>query len=101
VLNEAVSKYSPSLEGGRGSYADELAALEKMDSVLGVLTLARETAGGDDAEREVIEQKIAERAAARKAKDFAASDRIRDELLEMGIAIKDGPEGTTWSRVVR
>jgi hypothetical protein len=91
---------SPSLRG-RGSYGDELAALEKMDSVLGVLTLERETASGDDAEREVIEQKIAERAEARKNKDFAASDRIRDELLAMGIAIKDGPDGTTWSRIVQ
>jgi len=100
ILNEAVGKYSPSLEGIASS-ADELAALAKMDSVLGVLSLEREAASGEDADRAVIEQKIAERAAARKAKDFAASDRIRDELLDMGIAIKDGPEGTTWSRVVQ
>jgi cysteinyl-tRNA synthetase len=45
-----------------------------------------------------IESLIAKRAAARKAKDFAAADAIRDQLAEMGIAIEDGPQGTTWRR---
>jgi cysteinyl-tRNA synthetase len=45
---------------------------------------------------EVIDKKIAERNAARKAKDFAESDRIRDELLAIGVELKDGPQGTTW-----
>ena len=39
---------------------------------------------------------LAERAAARKAKDFARSDAIRDELLAMGAELRDGPSGTTW-----
>ncbi len=43
-----------------------------------------------------IEEKIVARAEARKSKDFAEADRIRDELAEMGIALKDGPEGTSW-----
>ncbi|MDE1986665.1 MAG: cysteine--tRNA ligase [Alphaproteobacteria bacterium] len=43
-----------------------------------------------------IEQQIAARTAARKAKNFAESDRIRDELLAKGIVLKDGPNGTTW-----
>jgi cysteinyl-tRNA synthetase len=39
---------------------------------------------------------ITARNAARKAKNFAESDRIRDDLLAKGIVLKDGPQGTTW-----
>ena len=44
----------------------------------------------------MVERRIAERAAARKNKDFARSDAIRDELLAIGVAVMDGPVGTTW-----
>ncbi|HZP74901.1 MAG TPA: cysteine--tRNA ligase [Pseudolabrys sp.] len=43
-----------------------------------------------------IEKLIAARSAARQAKDFKESDRIRDELAAMGVAIKDSKDGTTW-----
>jgi cysteinyl-tRNA synthetase len=43
-----------------------------------------------------IADAIAARNAARKAKNFAESDRIRDDLLDKGIVLKDGPDGTTW-----
>ena len=45
----------------------------------------------------LVEARIAERAAARKAKDFARSDAIRDELSTMGVEIKDGAQGTAWT----
>ena len=45
---------------------------------------------------EEIDAAIAARNAARAAKKFAESDRIRDELLSKGIVLKDGPSGTTW-----
>ncbi len=44
----------------------------------------------------VIEMLLAARAAARVEKDFASSDRIRDELAAMGVTIKDSKDGTTW-----
>jgi cysteinyl-tRNA synthetase len=51
--------------------------------------------GPNDAE---IEAAIAARQAARKAKDFKESDRIRDELKAKGVVLEDGPKGTTWRR---
>ncbi|WP_455204561.1 cysteine--tRNA ligase [Kaarinaea lacus] len=47
---------------------------------------------------EAIDALIQQRNDARKNKDFATSDRIRDELAEQGIVLEDGPGGTTWRR---
>ena len=58
---------------------------------------ARVAASGIDVAR--VEALIAERRAVRAAKDWAASDRIRDELAALGVAVKDGKDGTTWSVV--
>jgi cysteinyl-tRNA synthetase len=44
----------------------------------------------------MVEARIAERARARLARDFARSDAVRDELLALGVTIQDGPSGTTW-----
>ena len=46
--------------------------------------------------KEEIERLIAARSAARVAKNFKESDRIRDELAAMGVVLKDSKEGTTW-----
>ena len=46
---------------------------------------------------EEIEARITERAEARKAKDWGRADAIRDELAGLGIVLRDGPEGTTWT----
>jgi cysteinyl-tRNA synthetase len=48
--------------------------------------------------KESIENAIAERTAAKKNRDFATADRIRDELKAEGIVLEDGPSGTTWRR---
>ncbi|MDB5973144.1 MAG: cysteine--tRNA ligase [Hydrocarboniphaga sp.] len=45
---------------------------------------------------EIIEQRIADRGAARKAKNFAESDRIRDELAAQGVIIEDSAQGARW-----
>lgn len=52
---------------------------------------------GADVDVELIESLLAERIVARDAKNWAESDRIRDELIKMGVTIKDTPHGTEWS----
>ena len=47
---------------------------------------------------EAIEQLVLQRQQAKKARDYAESDRIRDALAEQGVLLKDGREGTTWER---
>jgi cysteinyl-tRNA synthetase len=102
ALNEAAGAYDTTLSPAQQGLREELAALQQINSVLGVLDLERDAStGAGDVDVALIESKIAERNAARKNKDFATSDRIRDELLAMGIAIKDGLQGTTWSRSIQ
>ncbi len=86
---------------GRGGRQLLLDALARVNSVLGVLDPAewrRDTAGKGPSDEE-IEQRLAERREARAKRDFATSDRIRDELLEAGVVIEDTPhQGTRWRR---
>ena len=75
------------------------ALVESFEKVLS-LGLLREVAeeGVDEELEKYILEKIEERTAAKKAKDFAKADAIRDELLAKGIALKDTREGVIWSR---
>ena len=70
---------------------------QMVQEVLG-LTRERETAADDRTLNGLVEAFIRMRAEAKAKKDFAASDAIRDRLLELGITLKDTKEGTTWSR---
>ena len=81
--------------------AAKRAVIEDFDRVLS-LDLLKEDAkdeGVDDELTAFVEAKIAERAEAKKSRDFAKADAIRDELLAKGIAIKDTREGVVWERV--
>jgi cysteinyl-tRNA synthetase len=76
--------------------AEGRASLRRALSFLGLLGEERfqDFAVGVDAA--AVEQLIAARNAARKAKDFAEADRLRGELKGMGVEIEDGPQGTSW-----
>jgi cysteinyl-tRNA synthetase len=74
------------------------ALLRALGATLGVLQQAPQAflqAGAALTEDE-IQQRIAARAQAKKDKNFAEGDRIRKELADLGITLKDGPDGTTW-----
>ncbi len=108
ILSEAINRLdksgrlAPGGPTGNATYESELMALRQMNSVLGVLELEHQASTeAGDVDVALIESKIAQRIEARTAKDWATADKIRCELLEMNIAIKDGPEGTAWSRVVK
>ncbi len=88
VVNAAIDDRSLDAEGARVSRE----ALAGVDRVLGVLP------SGRDALSDEIEAKIAARDAARGRRDFALSDRIRDELAKSGIVLEDTPGGTRWKR---
>jgi cysteinyl-tRNA synthetase len=76
-------------------------AFKAAANFLGLMQLTREEWSGwrpadtqiDEAQ---VDELIAARTAARAAKDFAEADRLRDQLADLGVTIKDGPDGTSW-----
>ena len=75
-------------------YLNELfTLLVKLTDVLGLIVDKKEEILAED-----IEKLIEERQVARKAKDFARADAIRDELLAKGIILKDTREGVQWKK---
>jgi len=78
-----------------------LEALDRIDAVLGVIGLAaREQEESTSEELEQwVEERLAARREARRARDFALADQIRDEITARGISIEDTPTGTRWKVV--
>jgi len=87
-------------EVNKSHSANGAGLLKSLGSVLGLLQRDPRAflQGGNDIDSSRIEALIRQRMDARKSKNFAESDRIRDELLQSGIILEDGPQGTTWRR---
>ena len=84
---------------GHSELAPQLRAL---GALLGILqrdpTEFLRSGPGSAPDADTIATQIELRAAAKRARDFAAADRIRDGLLQNGVVLEDGPQGTTWRR---
>ena len=94
AIFEIVRESNSTVKDFSADYAKKvLKVLEDLRGVLGI-----ETTKEEEILDEEIEKLIEERQAARKNKDFARADEIRDQLLEQGIVLKDTREGVKWSR---
>jgi cysteinyl-tRNA synthetase len=96
-----VKEVNVAIEEGRIGTGDKQRvadALTDVDRVLGVLDAASWDTGAGEDDSADIERLIQERNDARQRRDFAASDRIRNELTARGIVLEDTPQGTRWKR---
>ena len=104
VLFELAHELNRVRETDSARATDLAATLRGLGAILGLLQADPEAylrggAGQDSGLDETrIEALLAQRAQARKARDWAESDRIRDELLEQGIILEDSGSGTSWRR---
>ena len=98
VLEALADDLNTPLAIARLSQIEDRAALRASCGLLGLLTVseAQWFQGGGDSSG--IEERISARTKAKQNRDFAESDRIRDELGKEGILLEDGPDGTIWRR---
>ncbi len=92
VLNTAID----ARQMGEPDVQSAREAFEHFDRVLGILSVRQKEEAQPPMPVEEIEQQIADRQAARRRRDFAEADRVRQALLDRGIVLEDGPHGTRW-----
>ena len=103
VIHETVRRGNAALDDeDLAEAASLLGQVFAMTDVLGINPLSPEWATGHDSGAEralgtLVERLVSDRETARKGRDFATADRIRDELGQAGISIEDTPTGAHWS----
>jgi cysteinyl-tRNA synthetase len=101
IINELSAVAAGSVLGQVIQESERKKAAEKLAACLSLLGISLEEVMHIEVDSSKVKSLIDARLAARKSKDFAESDRIRDELKAMGVVIKDNKDGTTTWEVAR
>ena len=106
VLFELVREANTAIDGGaflQGNVSGVLGCVDEWNRIFDVLSSSEEgntgkSAGEVGISTAEIDRKIEERQEARRKRDFARADRLRDELIGAGILIEDTKDGVRWRR---